>query len=123
MKNLRLDLATNERLVNRFVDIGVAQDEALLRDQIGKVNRLFDELQIIEAELKKRSGDQRRLLIELCDHPNMQVRVNAAKATLAVAPESALAALEDIRASHWQPQALNAGMCLWALEQGIFKPT
>jgi hypothetical protein len=52
----------------------------------------------------------------------MQVRVKAAKATLAIAPEAARAQLEAIRASGWQPQALEAGMSLGFLDEGIYKP-
>jgi hypothetical protein len=70
-----------------------------------------------------REGDQRRTLLNLYNHPNMNVRVKAAKATLAVSPKGARQLLEEIQASKWQPQALDAGMCLWALDQGIFKPT
>jgi hypothetical protein len=80
-------------------------------------------MQAISQELKGRSEDQRRALLSLYHHPNMQVRVKAAKATLAVAPRDARKALEEIKASGWQPQALEAGMSLWNLDRGIFKPT
>jgi hypothetical protein len=53
----------------------------------------------------------------------MQVRVTAAMATLAVALNAARAVLEAIKASDWQPQALEAGMALWNLDRGLFKPT
>jgi hypothetical protein len=47
----------------------------------------------------------------------------AAKQTLAVAPAAARQLLEAIQASKMQPEALDAGMCLWTLDEGIFKPT
>jgi hypothetical protein len=62
-------------------------------------------------------------LMDLYGHPNMQVRLKAAKNTLAVAPQAAREQLEAIVASDWQPYAGDAGMCLWALDEGIFKPT
>ena len=93
------------------------------RGDVPQVNRLFDKIEAIEQELKARPGDQRRALIPLYNHPNMQVRVKAAKATLAVAPEAARGTLEAISAANWPPQSLDAGMCLWALDRGIFKPT
>jgi hypothetical protein len=123
MKRVSLATATVEELVDRFAEVGIKQDQALLRDDIAEVNRLFDLLEDIEHALKRREGDQRRALIALYKHPNMQVRVKAAKATIAVAPHAARDALEAIRASNWQPQALEAGMSLRSLDRGIFKPT
>ena len=52
----------------------------------------------------------------------MQVRLNAAKLTLAVAPKAAREALEAIASSHHYPQAGDAGMTLFALDDGIFEP-
>ncbi|OYW31283.1 MAG: hypothetical protein B7Z45_10540 [Azorhizobium sp. 12-66-6] len=43
--------------------------------------------------------------------------------TLAVAPEAARATLEALSRITHTPQAADAGMCLWALDEGIFKPT
>ena len=77
----------------------------------------------VEDELKARDGDQRRELLSLYNHPNAQVRLNAVKATLAVAPEPARRALQAIADSREYPQAGDAGMSIWNLERGIFKPT
>jgi hypothetical protein len=52
----------------------------------------------------------------------MQVRLNAAKATLAVAPHAARQTIEAIAASTWPPQCYAARMCLAALDEGVFKP-
>ncbi|MET0705817.1 MAG: DUF2019 domain-containing protein, partial [Tardiphaga sp.] len=46
----------------------------------------------------------------------------AAKLTLAVAPVEARAQLQAIADSKWFPQAGDAGMSLWNLERGVFKP-
>jgi hypothetical protein len=113
---------TVEELVERFTVIGVEQNKALLSDEIAKFNRLFDQMIAVESELKKRNGDQRRRLLLLFDHPDMQVRLNAAKATLAVAPHAARQMLERIKAWRRQPQAGDAGMCLINLDRGIFVP-
>lgn len=112
-----------EQLVGRFVEIGVEQDEALLRDEIGKFNHLFDDMVAVEEELRARPGDQRQALLALYDHSNMQVRLNAVKATLAITPEAGRRALEAISNSRHFPQAGDAGMAIWALDRGIFKPT
>jgi hypothetical protein len=52
----------------------------------------------------------------------MEVRLKAAKATLAVAPQKARQALEAIRVSKFYPAALDAGMCLGNLNSGLYKP-
>src|SRR5262249_31096566 len=123
MKRAKLqDMAVNQ-LVERFTGIGIEQNHALLRRQYAKFNRLFDEMVAIEEELKKRDGDQRRELLFLFKHPNAQVRLNAIKTTLAVAPEIARQALQALADSREYPQAGNAGMSIWNLERGIFKPT
>lgn len=122
MKRVVLNEANVDELVDRFAEIGLAQDQALLRDDIRAVNRLYDQLKAIERILKERHGDLRAALARLYDHPNMQVRIKAAKATLAVMPEAARAQLEAVQRTNWQPQSLEAGMSLWNLERGVFKP-
>jgi hypothetical protein len=112
-----------DQLLARFAAIGIDQDRALLRGEHAKFNRLFDEMIEIEHELQERPGDQRRELLRLYEHPCAQVRLNAVKATLAVAPESARQALQAIADSREYPQAGDAGMTIDSLERGIFKPT
>lgn len=113
---------TIEELVSRFVEIGVAQGAALDRFDSVSFNRRVDALIAIEDELRERDGG-RRGLIALFDHPHLQVRLNAAKATLAVVPERARLVLEGIRATQRMPQAADAAGCLRNLREGIFKPT
>jgi hypothetical protein len=114
---------TTSQLIDRFVEIGIAQDNALLGNEIASFNKLYDEKATILLELKSRSGDQRRGLLKLFGHENMQVRLNAAKATLAVAPQEARAMLQKIADSGFFPQAGDAGMSLVNLDRGIYKPT
>jgi hypothetical protein len=114
---------TTPALVARFAEIGVAQDEALLEGRTGEFNRLFDLKVAITEELKSRDGDQRRVLVELFRHPNMQVRLNAAKATLVVASKDARRMLTNIAASNHYPQAADARGSLRDLKSGFYKPT
>lgn len=114
---------TSDELVKRFTAISLEQDDALLGNEIARFNRLFDQKSDIVNELKSRPGDQREALLALFQHPNAQVRLNAAKATLAVAPEAARKMLQAIEDSKEFPQAGDAGMCLINLERGIFRPT
>jgi hypothetical protein len=122
MKRAKLKDMTVKQLVERFATIGVEQDQAILRGQHARFNRLFDEMMAIQDELKTRADDQRRELLSLYNHPNAQVRLNAAKVTLAVAPEPARKALQALADSREYPQAGDAGMSLDNLELGIFKP-
>src|SRR5688572_21697438 len=123
MTRIRLHDMTVEKLVERFVSLALAQDEALLMDEFGKFNKLFFEMQAVNQELKRRDGDQRRALLRLYDHPNAQVRLKAAKTTFAVAPTAARQMLEKVAASKEFPQAGEAGMSLWNLDEGVYKPT
>jgi hypothetical protein len=123
MKRVVLGEMTAKGLVELFAQIVVAQDRALLGRERAKFNRLYQQMEDVANELKTREGDQRRLLVELFNFPNMQVRVQAAKLTLAVAPVEARKQLEAIAATHWFPQAGDAGMCLDNLDAGRFKPT
>jgi hypothetical protein len=121
MKTASLSQLTVEDLVQQFMDIGLEQDRAIKDDNTRKYNALFDRMVAVVDELRARPGDQGRALATLLDHPNLQVRLNAAKVTLAVEPDAARRALEGIRATQWQPQAGDAGMSLWNLDRG-FKP-
>jgi hypothetical protein len=44
MKRIRLEDATVDQLVERFAEIGVAQDQAELMGEMGKFNRLFGQM-------------------------------------------------------------------------------
>ena len=120
---MKLEKCTVDELVEMFADTALQQDQALLREEISKVNRLFHRLETIESELKDRDGDQRAALVRLYDHPNPQVRLKATKATLAAAPEVAYPMLRAIAVSREYPQAGEAGMSIRNIERGIFKPT
>ncbi|MGP9811888.1 DUF2019 domain-containing protein [Rhodopseudomonas sp. NSM] len=122
MKAIDLEAMSTDELVQRFSAIGVAQDQALLGFRLKEFNRLFEKMADVSEALKRRDGDQRRALLVLFSYPNMQVRLKAAKHTLAVAPLEARQQLEAIVASRWFPQAGDAGMCLSLLDDGTFKP-
>ena len=94
----------------------------LFNDAYSKFNRLFEKMLEIEKELRSRGTAARGELTRLYGHPNLQVRLNAAKETLAVAPVQARQVIQEISDSKLYPQAGSAGMCLFALDEGIFKP-
>jgi hypothetical protein len=117
------ETSRTQHLVERFANIGVEQDRALLGGQYSRFNRLYDQMATVVQELKEREGDQRRALMALFNHPSMQVRLKAAVETLAVAPYEARLQLRAIAESQWFPQAGDAGMTVRGVEDGSFKPT
>jgi hypothetical protein len=123
MKRDDLRAMTVDQLVELFAEITREQDGAIAKDDNAKYNRLFSRMDAVEQELKGRDRDQRRALMRLYTDSNAQVRLAAAKATLAVAPDDARRLLRAIADSHENPQAGDAGMSLVNLERGIFKPT
>ncbi len=122
MKRPRLsDMSTGD-LVELFVKCAIAQDNALFANAVGEVNKLYWNIDAIKNELQSREGDQRRALLPLYRHPNPQVKLKAAKATFALAPGAARQVLETLANTCVGPQKLEAGMCLFNLDEGIFKP-
>ena len=123
MKPRSLHELSVPELIERFTTACLGEFQAELESDIAKQNRFVRQSMGVADELKNRPGDQRSALIKLYDHPNVQVRLNAARLTLAVAPAAARAVIQVIKDSKQYPQAMDAGMCLWTIEQGIFTPT
>jgi len=123
MIRVNLSVMSTEQLLARFVEIGIKEERAELYRDLRASKRLYWAMQAVVQELKSRPGDARSELLKLYDHPSMQVRLKAAKATLAVAPQAARQALETIKHSNCYPEAGEAGMSLWALDEGIFVPS
>jgi hypothetical protein len=62
-KPSKLNAMSVEQLVERFTVLSLEQDEALLMDEIAKFNRLYDQREAVELELKAREGDQWKALL------------------------------------------------------------
>ena len=92
-----LSSLTAKELLERFIALGVEQDKAENDDDMPSVKRLFWLIDEVVAELKSRPDDERSVLTSLYDYPNMNVRLKAAKATLAQAMVS-MARMGRIRA-------------------------
>jgi hypothetical protein len=113
---------TIPELVKQFRDLALKKYEADVEGRVAKFTRLYWELDAVEKELRSRAGDQRRALAGLYEHPNPQVRLDAAMATLVVFPDKARAALQMIIDRSEFPQAGNAGFTLLYLSEGRFVP-
>lgn len=122
MTKASLQKMSVDQLVELFVAHAVEQDKALLWHKISKFNALYQRMEDIESELKSRPGDQRRSLLELFTHDNAQVRLKAAEATLAVAPEAARQMLESFANSRKYPQAVYARTMIRSLDSGRYTP-
>ncbi len=119
MKRANVQAMSTEALVHRFVEIALAQDDALLGFDNASSNRLYHQMRAVVEELQRRPGDQRHALLPLYNHENMQVRLQAARSTVAVAPFSARKVIEAIARSKQYPQAGYAGMALRRLDGEI----
>lgn len=51
---------TVDQLVDRFAEIGVAQDTAELMGVISKFNKLYRQMREVDTELRARGADRRR---------------------------------------------------------------
>jgi predicted GNAT family acetyltransferase len=122
MTQQRLEILSTGALVDQFAEICIAQDRALLYENISTINKLVWQMKAVDDELRKRGREARLVLLKLYDHPNMQVRLHAAKCSLAVAPAAARHVIEAIARSGRMPQAADARGTLRNLKEGVFKP-
>jgi hypothetical protein len=113
-------VASVQELVARFLSITLAQYDAARIADTTKYNRLYRKMEDVVNELKRREGDQRRALLPLLDHPNVQVRMMAAHAVLTISPVLARKAFQSVRDSEIFPQAMDAGMTIRALDNGTY---
>ncbi|MCB8839326.1 DUF2019 domain-containing protein [Aurantimonas sp. VKM B-3413] len=117
-----LTSASVEEILADYVRMSLEQYEYNLDGDFRSYNMTVPRQIALEAELRRRDGDQRRALLALFDHPNMQVRLNAARAARPVAPVEARRKIEEIAASGHYPQSADAGSSLSAMDRGIYKP-
>jgi hypothetical protein len=114
---------SSDEIVRRFEQLCIEQYDAMEREEQARVNRLVWRIHALRMELKSRPGDQRRLLMRLFGHPNMQVRLSAAHANLAVDYLAARREMQAIVDSQWGAQAGDAGMTLYNIDNGFYRPS
>lgn len=113
-----LSALSNAEIVRRFERLCIQQYNAMESEDQTLVNSLVWSLHHLELELKSRPGDQRRRLKMLFGHSNMQVRLSAAQANLDIDYLAARQEMQAIIDSKWQPQAMDAGMTLYFIDNG-----
>ena len=111
-----------DNLVEQFLSVALAQYDAIYVLDNQKYNRLYARMQEIRNQLRHMDGDQRRALLPLLAHPNVQGKQMAANTLLGVAPIPARRALEEVRDSGILPQCGDASGMIRALDDGSFIP-
>ena len=71
----------DEKLIERFEEIAIAQFEAIRLDDNAKFNRLYRQMDEVDNELRIRGTEARLLLRRLYHHPNPQVRLKPRSAS------------------------------------------
>ncbi|WP_332119350.1 DUF2019 domain-containing protein [Azorhizobium caulinodans] len=111
-----------EDLVALFIELSLEMKRADDWLENGAYNRAHKKLRDVRAELQRRPGDERRALLPLLAHPNIQVRLDAATATLALSA-AATEAMQGIASLGYCSQAFSAKRMLRAIEEGTWTPT
>jgi Domain of unknown function (DUF2019) len=103
VEDMRID-----QLVEQFTVVAAAEYDALEKGDREKFRGLFRQMTDVMNELKSRPIEQRRALMALYQHPNPQVRYEAAFATSDFAAEAARLVFEIIIERNEYPQAADA---------------
>ena len=119
MTRANIEGLTTAEWVTRFSDLALLQHQAVETFQTARYNRLYDQIKLIERQLKAREGDQRRALIPLLDAPNIQVRYMAAIALLTLVPDQVRRTLEGFPETGRLPQSADASSTLDHFEDSL----
>lgn len=103
---------TDYELVDRFGKLALEQHNALEADDADRYNALLDRMAPIEVELKQRGSLSYGRLQRLLGHPNITVRLEAARRLMDTMPGTARPVLQQIQTSGHFPQVGDAGMLL-----------
>jgi hypothetical protein len=77
MTMLKLSDLSISQLVQKFTEIVLDMDKCIQQDDNDQYAILYKKMTAVESELKARDGDARRELLQLYDHPNIEVRLNS----------------------------------------------
>lgn len=122
MKSTYVKELTTEQLIAEFKRLARRMGSAVLDSETQLFNRLFPRMQAIDRELRSRGHVARITLDSLLDDEDRFVRYCAAKYLLGLVPDRARRVIEEIAKYKYDALCFDAGMCLYALDAGIFKP-
>jgi HEAT repeat protein len=121
MSKSKLSKFTPQDLISRFRGYALEQQSALLDSNTRRYNQLYDKIQEIMDELRRRGPQAVGSLLTLLDDPNLRVRYEAAIRLVDFAPRAAVAALRQVVESQEMPVAGDAGMALYHIEKRLGK--
>lgn len=119
---MKLDSLSIDELVRHFVLLSEQQYPFTLNDEGPKATGLIMRRSKINQELQRRGVAARMELTRLFTHPNIQVRLNAAKSSLGVTREAALHVLRQVAREDLGPFRLDARMTIALVEDGTVIP-
>jgi len=120
-QNLDLKSMSLDALLGRFEEICLVLDEVRhdpFEEGVEQGNICLEALWKVNDEIKSRGPDARRALLRFYNHPNYRVRLKAATHTYRVAQEPARRCLEELKKWQIPDVSLEAGMTLYAIDDG-----
>ncbi|WP_127091705.1 DUF2019 domain-containing protein [Aquabacter cavernae] len=118
-----LSRLTEVELRDLFEALCIERGEKWDVENVRPYNKLYLEIVDVAAEMKRRPGDARHLLIPLLKHEDWQVRLKAGTNTYAIAPQEAREALQWLSNTMVSPIGPEAGFFLFWIDRGEFIPT
>jgi hypothetical protein len=79
-------------------------------------------MQKIDNKLRAHGSEARMTLTSLLDDENRAVRFFAANYLLGLIPDRARRVVEEIASPKIDAMSFEAGMCLYCLDEGIYRP-
>jgi hypothetical protein len=122
MKPTHLAELKTPQLIEEFKNLAHRMGLAVLDSETTLFNRMFPKMQAIDRELRSRGREARVALSPLLESEDRFVRYYAAKYLLGLFPDRARLVIEEIARFKYDALCGDAGMCLYALDEGIFKP-
>ena len=122
MKSSNLEELTTDQLIQEFSRLAREMGAAALDSETDRFNRMFAKMEAIDRQLRSRGRAARMALSVLLDSDYRFVRYYAATYLLGLIPDRARAELEWNRKYWFDALAGDAGMTLYNLDTGFYKP-
>ena len=113
---------TNTDLVQRFIEAAKRRGLAVLDLDARNASSMVLYMHAIDSVLRSRGIEARKELLPLLDNKDRYVQYYAAKQLLGIAPDRAREIIESNHKHGFDAIAFDAGMTLFNLDTGVFKP-
>ena len=121
MRRPDLSDLSDEQLVARFEADGEAQYQALIRFDHDAYDKMIEDMMYITSELKWRVPDARPALLPLLTHPNVSVRLAAARVCMRFDASNALPVVKEIEANNVEVIGMEAWEILSNYARGEYQ--